>query len=64
MTAPPPRLLRDIVIVLVLKVMAIVLLWYLFVDGQRVEVDDATTARQFAPVSPSGHRQQGEIHAN
>ncbi|MDT0497274.1 hypothetical protein RM530_07830 [Algiphilus sp. W345] len=35
------RLLRDIIIILVIKLIAIMVIWQLFVDDHRVAVDDA-----------------------
>lgn len=48
------RLLRDIIIILAIKLIVIMVIWQLFVDDHRVAVDDvkATSAVLGSPPTP------------
>ena len=54
-------LLREIIAVLVLKLCALVLLWWAFVADQRVPVDGATTAEALVGAPPDPAPARGSL---
>ena len=63
MTQTDRKLLRDITIVVVLKLIALTALWFAFVRDQKVSVDAERAAAVVTSTTPSVRASQGEVHA-
>ena len=56
------KLLRELVVVVVLKLIVLVALWFAFVRDQRVSVDAASVAAVVTSPAASVRGSQGEVH--
>jgi len=56
------RLLRELVVVIVLKLVILIALWFAFVRDQRVSVDADSVAAAVTSPAFSVRGSQGEVH--
>lgn len=61
---PARPLVRHLTVVVVLKVIALALLWAVFVDGHRPAVDAQEVSRMMVPTAPAAPAAKGTADAH